>query len=318
MSVKTQLRRSDSPLRVWIGTRFPGLGREARALGRALRASAADDGLLGPSLGDHGLIGTAFEYRLMAGHCAFDLAYSGATNGRELLRHGVTTSPTLLGVGRAERERIRVLLPQLDATWERAEDELRNAPVACVDDVPEAAGRRSKSALLMASYETLLRGDAAGVDALKPVVRRNDEAQLEPIPLPDEWADELTNLVRAHFALRPQWRECLVEWFRRRPSHAALADGAEPDWVADGVLVDFKTERKPRLGNGISQVLAYALLDVDDHLGLEAIELEYVCHRCVWRLPLSQLGRLRGTPTTLDEERAALRDHLVDAPWRRS
>jgi hypothetical protein len=98
--------------------------------------------------------------------------------------------------------------------------------------------------------------------------------------------------------------------------------GADADVIADDLLLDFKATSTTRIaGRGeLWQLAGYALADLDDEYGVQAVGISALRWRRRWTVPLGELlERLAGRPISLEEGRRAFASMVreLSPTWQR-
>lgn len=89
-------------------------------------------------------------------------------------------------------------------------------------------------------------------------------------------------------------------------SSAWLGRGADADIVDEGCLIDIKCYTKPEPTAFLRQVIAYALLDVDDEHRLDSVGIYLARQGIFWKVPLNDIAKQAG---------ASLQELRDNAPW---
>ena len=315
MSLTSQLRASDSPLRAWLGLRLPHLDVAQKRWRREVPAQSGTVGWgRGQGPAPWPMLGMAIDHRLrFALHNAPDLGVC-LTGAKKV--QSVCASPDL--ASQLEALVADVLVHTVPADRSRAlllepaaEDELGRLCVVLSwmeyvyrQGVPDGPSQEHQSPLRAGKPAPDLAHMLAGVPA----------AALDDLRAVTATAQQgIFDRLRS---------STTFEEVDVGPVFAGSRDvgGADADWVARGTLLDCKATVSPhRLADthALYQLACYPLLDYNDTMKIVTVGIYLARQGLLVKWPLAELlAELAGDPVDVAELRADLRDHLSTKPTR--
>ena len=290
MSLTSELRRRESPVRAFLRETFPHTRGPLAACREALRATLVSDLSGGANPGAYGQVGTAMDYRIRY-HFAI-------TPGREF----VAFPGALLVIRPGEVELPPALLDKAALI-----DEDSTLTHGCVsgffglldfavdlfaphqrrpDDNEERA--LARLCLVLAAFEAAFRNPYAWPP---PYIgdARPDSAQELLALVPDDWVEDAAALGAAFAERYPEWHGAGAVL---NPNFAGSIDigGADADLITGGCLWEIKTTKsRGAQGEWLRQLLGYVLLDYEDEHAIERVGLLLPRQGTRFSWPVSEL-----------------------------
>jgi len=270
MSLTSHLKNLNSPVRAYLDNISPWLANHGSSsnvpsvemhnlgLGELAKVSL----LVPPPAGsDTARTGTAIDFRVRVALNRFNPRDSAAASG-------VNAIPLYVGTMENGQHRARVLTESFDAAINI---------LATTTDESEI----DRACILLAHCEQVFRAGTAAVgeslaNALDAATSGLDFAMsLDSMALKD-----LRALMTANSHQIDQWRQAIDmgERFDLNPSFSGskLVGGADADWMVGDTLIDSKSYKElttSKLRDFLRQLLGYAMLDLDDSLGIRTVGL---------------------------------------------
>ncbi len=302
-SLTGHLAKASNPVRAFL---FDVLSSEAaKPINDEIRAAlAGGPRVVGATLApwEHGLIGTAFDYRL---RYWFDAPTKGplvAAYGLMTLDPGATIEGDLRVAGEEFFKRLPLYVRELKAQGRRLDtsDELdldRHCIVLALLDQLWRVGMRPGSPLLA-----------------EPTPRNADELLALARMV---WLDDLRGMAGL-------FHECASrEGLRGRPTAlnptftgSSDMSGADADLIVDGCLIEVKSTIQSKFRDPVlHQLLGYVLLDYADEHGISSVGIYLARHGVLLRWPLERLLGKGSAPKQIrglrDRLRALLRSPVA-------
>jgi hypothetical protein len=303
MSLTSHIGSPDSPVRAYLLDTLPRTKETVASL-VARSGRPGDPHVLPADASDYpwSTVGTAFDYRVR-------FLYA-ATPARQLVAaHGAAA------VARREGSRN---LPRAFVEIGSELDRLLSPPLARLHD-DEVERRLTKVCFVLALYEQCFRTLA---NPEWPIVSLGCEAGAD-VALglcEDRAADDLTELVSEFVRTQPDLLDGSSANLNPTFAGSAALGGADADLIVDGLLVDLKTVKQPRLGReAFWQIAGYALADFDDRYQIKRVGLYYSRHGRLYTWNLRDfLSELAGRDTDVGQLRAEFAEVLEKLLPRRS
>jgi len=138
----------------------------------------------------------------------------------------------------------------------------------------------ARASVPLAWCESIARGgphDALSGNLGRQIKRAKDSVSLM-MSIDESMIFDIALMQRAVAPLLAEWNLDIAAGGQYRPNPSflgsAVVGGADADWVIGDVLVDLKTREQitnPWIRNTLFQLLGYALLDLDDSLGIRRV-----------------------------------------------
>jgi len=299
-SLTKHLETPDSPVRAFMAANFPAAPMQRS---RQEIAAALEDGpTVGyPELaaGEHGLIGTALDYRIRYWFGITPASQFVAARGVEALPRAFDEDDAPDGF----------MLFVACRRFIAALDDL----VASLDPINrrldvEQEESLDRQCIVLALLEQLFRvGPRPGSRLLAKPIAAN---LTELLALPKQaWLDDLRELAWA-FDRRARDEDWAGRTAMLNPTFVGSRDllGADADLIVEGCLVEIKTTIQRRVrDNWIDQLLGYVLLDYEDQFQINEVAIYLARQQTTLRWPI---GLLLGPATT--EKLNALRREFRD------
>ena len=292
MSLTSELRRRESPVRRFLHETFPHTRRPLAACREALRVPLVADLPAGAHRGAYSQVGMAMDYRIRY-HFALTpgrefVAFPGALL---VIRPGEVELPEVLEARAALFDEDSTLTRACVSRFFEALD-LTVEVIAPHQRRPDAKEERAlaRLCLVLAAFEAAFRNPYAWPPPYLGDTRPDAAPELLAL-VPDDWVEDVATLGSEFTDRYSAWRGALATL---NPQFAGSIDigGADADLISDGCLWEIKTtKQRGAQGEWLRQLLGYVLLDYEDEHAIDRVGLLLPRQGTRFDWPLSEFDR---------------------------
>lgn len=179
--------------------------------------------------------------------------------------------------------------------YHNIESEIK-ALTTLVDAANNDASLRSQVSLVLAWFEGIYR--SRRIHTKLAEARQMYSVMAEPNVVVDIWLDatkglpafDIDDLVES---IPDVWGKRLNRAWKPNPTFAGSADvgGADADWMLGDILYECKSswKRRPFVHGMLHQVVAYAMLDYEDWMGIRSVGVYFPRHRYIYEVSLDEV-----------------------------
>ena len=259
MSLTSQLKRRDSPVRRWMEERFPetsGLAREANSHLRGGRPTCPVPVV---AEADESLVGTAIDLLLRACLQTTSIERTIATRAAQTLSRDPSIGPRAVEVEREAAGGIERLRPD---SRDLTDSEWRELCICC---------------LVLARFEQRARTPKPSPTIherlIAPLRRCRGLSDFAPMALAPATIEDLEQLSRASWEDHEDWATAQPLVLNPRFELSRALGGADGDLIAGRRLIDLKSTATSRIvrDRGLWQLLGYVLADTNDQYEIREV-----------------------------------------------